>query len=36
MLRQIDSQSDTRKTEPQKDYGVLNRFLPKSNRKATR
>ncbi|CAD1469022.1 unnamed protein product, partial [Heterotrigona itama] len=36
MLRQTDRQSDTRKTEPQKNYGVLNRFLPKSNKKAAR
>lgn len=34
MLRQTDSRSDTRKTKPQKDYGILNRFLPKSNKKS--
>lgn len=36
VLRQADMRPDTKKAGPQKDYGVLNRFLPKSNRRTSK
>ncbi|XP_043605780.1 WD repeat-containing protein 46 [Bombus pyrosoma] len=36
ILRQADIRPDTKEAGPQKDYGILNRFLPKPNRRTSK